>query len=158
MLGGKSRGFVKVDLPPNTVEWYYSVTTSSQKTDPSNTNLTSQLICLLGHDLGISSSVIPSINVPAGSDPCDVYVMTDSAEANKFVNKIPARSAIMSDSRQNYHSGVVQVKDFLSGSCFLTIRNPSGMEGIAITVEVAAIVKNMPRRPNLEKRNGYLSF
>ncbi len=156
MLGGKSRGFVKVDLPPNTVEWYYSVTTSSQKSDPSTTNLTSQLTCLLGPDRGIASNAVPSIDVPAGSEPCDVYLMTDSVEAKKFVNKIPARSAIMNDSRQNYLSGVVQVKDILSGSCFLSIMNPSGMDGIAITVEVSAIVKNTPRRSNPYRRNSYL--
>jgi hypothetical protein len=141
MFGGVSREYLQVDLPPNTVEWYYSVTTSPQKTAAPNTNLTGQLVKLLVPDLGIASGILSSIIVPTGSGACDVYLMADPNEVNKFITKQPFNGVIGKDSRQNYASGVVQIKDLLSGSCYLTLRNPSGMDGLNITIEVAAIVK-----------------
>ncbi|MEJ0082554.1 MAG: hypothetical protein WDM78_16725 [Puia sp.] len=91
-------------------------------------------------DPGINSNALSVIEVPGGSGICDVYVMTNPNEVNKYVNKQPAVSFLMNDSRQNYTSGMVQVKDFLYGSCFLVLRNPSASEGLNVTVEVTAIV------------------
>ncbi|HWY34998.1 MAG TPA: hypothetical protein VNX68_10150, partial [Nitrosopumilaceae archaeon] len=90
---------------------------------------------------GIASNLVSSIIAPSGSGACDVYVMTDANEVNKFIAKQLFSGVIGRDSRQNYISGVVQVRDFMIGSCFLTLRNPSGMDGINITIEVTAIVK-----------------
>jgi hypothetical protein len=66
--------------------------------------------------------------------------MTNPNEVTKYVNKRPAASFLMNDSRQNYISGIIQVKDFLYGSCFLVLRNPSASEGLNVTLEVTAIV------------------
>jgi len=143
MFGGKSREFLQVDIPPNTVEWYYSITTAPQKSGPSNTNLTGQLVKLLVPDIGIASTVVSSIIAPSGSGACDVFLMTNPNEVNKFLAKQPFNGVIGRDSRENYISGVVQIKDLLAGSCFLTLRNPSGMDGINVTIEVTAIVKEL---------------
>jgi hypothetical protein len=67
--------------------------------------------------------------------------MTNPNEVNKYVNKRPAASFLMNDSRQNYISGLIQVKDFLYGSCFLVLRNPSASQGLNVTAEVTAIVQ-----------------
>lgn len=140
MVGNSSRQVLSIELPANTVEWYYTITTTNTRKQSPNSDLTAQLDKLLIPDLGITSDALSVIAVPGGSGNSDVYVMTNPNEVNKYVNKKPAISFLMNDSRQNYSSGIVQVKDFLYGSCFLVMRNPSSSEGLNITVEVTAIV------------------
>ena len=140
IIGNSSRQVLQIELPANTVEWYYTVTTTTNRKQSLNSDLTEQLDKLLVPDLGITSNASSSIAVPHGSGICDVYVMTNPNEVNKYVNKKPAVSFLMNDSRQNYISGLIQVKDFLYGSCFLVLRNPSASQGLNVTVEVTAIV------------------
>jgi hypothetical protein len=140
IVGNSSRQVLPIELPANTIEWYYSVTTTTNRKQSLNSDLTAQLDKLLVPDLGITSKTISAIEVPGGTGICDVYVMTNPNEVNKYVNKRPAVSFLMNDSRQNYISGVIQVKDFLYGSCYLVLRNPSASQGLNITVEVTAIV------------------
>ena len=139
-VGNSSRQVLPIDLPPNTVEWYYTVSTTNNRKQSLNSDLTLQLDKLLIPDLGITSDALSVISVPGGTGICDVYVMTNPNEVNKYVNKQPAASFLMNDSRQNYISGIIQVKDFLYGSCFLVLRNPSASQGLNVTVEVTAIV------------------
>jgi hypothetical protein len=146
MFGGVSREALQVNLPSNTVEWYYTITTSPNKNQPSNGDLTGQLVKLLVPDIGIATTALSSILVPSGSGACDIYLMTNANEVNKYVNKQPAGSAIMNDSRINFISGIVQVKDFLNGQCFLVMRNPSASQGLNITIEVSAIVRSTKNR------------
>jgi hypothetical protein len=140
MIGSSSRQVLPIDLPANTVEWYYTITTTPNRKQSLNSDLTGQLDKLLISDLGISTTALSNVIVPGGSGLCDVYVMTNPNEVNKYVNKQPAASFLMNDSRQNYVSGIIQVKDFLYGSCFLVLRNPSASRGLHVTVEVTAIV------------------
>jgi len=140
IVGNSSRQVLPIELPANTVEWYYTITTTNNRKQSLNSDLTMQLDKLLIPELGISSDAVSSIAVPGGSGLCDVYLMTNPNEVNKYVNKRPAASFLMTDSRQNYISGVIHVKDFLYGSCFLVLRNPSASQGLNVTVEVTAIV------------------
>jgi hypothetical protein len=140
MIGNSSRQVLPIELPANTVEWYYTIMTTNNRKQSSDCDLTGQLDKLLIPEIGITSNTTSAITVPGGSGVCDVYVMTNPNEVNKYVNKQPAASFLMDDSRHNYISGVVQVKDFLYGSCFLVMRNPSSSQGLNITVEVTAIV------------------
>jgi hypothetical protein len=135
-----SRQVLPVELPANTVEWFYTVTTTPNRKESLNSDLTVQLDKLLVPDLGISTTASSAIAVPSGSGVCDVYVMTNPNEVIKYVNKRPAASILMNDSRQNYISGLIHVKDLLYGSCFLVLRNPSASRGLNVTVEVTAIV------------------
>ncbi|HET7002363.1 MAG TPA: hypothetical protein VFI33_13670 [Puia sp.] len=140
LVGNSSRQVLPIQLPANTVEWYYTITTTNNRKQSLNSDLTAQLDKLLEPELGITSDALSTISVPGGSGLCDVYVMTNPNEVVKYVNKQPAASFLMNDSRQKYVSGIIQVKDFLYGSCFLVLRNPSASQGLNITVEVTAIV------------------
>ena len=139
---GKSREALQIDLPPNTVEWYYSVTTSVEKNQNKENNLTAQLVKYLVPDTGITSTNISELVSPNGSGLCDVLMMVFPGEVNKFLAKQPFVGADIGDSRKNYVSGVVQVSDYVSGTCYLAIKNPSATQAITITIEVAAIVKD----------------
>jgi hypothetical protein len=133
-----SRQVLQINLPANTVEWYYTITTLSGRGQFSNSDLTGQLVKLVDPDRGIAHK--PSVHVPAGTGVCDVYLMTNPHEVNKYVNKHPAISFLMNDSREHYISGAVPVKDFLDGSCFLVFRNPSSSHGVNVNIEVTAVV------------------
>ena len=136
--GSNSRQVLQINLPANTVEWYYTVTTRSGRGQFSNSNLTGQLVKLVDPDRGIAYK--PTVYVPAGTGVCDVYLMTNPHEVKKYVNKRPAVSFLMNDSREHYISGSVPVKDFLDGSCFLVIRNPSSSRSVNVNIEITAIV------------------
>jgi hypothetical protein len=137
-----SRQVLQINLPANTVEWYYTITTGLHRGQFLNSNLTGQLVTLVDPKLGIAPKA--SVRVPDGTGVCDVFLMTNPYEVNKYVNKKPAASFLMNDSRQQYASGAVQVKDFLGGSCFLVIRNPSSHLGVNVNIEVSAIVLSSP--------------
>ena len=129
---------LKINLPANTVEWYYTVTTKSGRSQFSNNDLTGQLVKLVDPDCGLAHSA--SVRVPGGNGVCDVYLMTNPHEVKKYVNKRPAVSFLMNDSREHCVSGIVPVTDFLDGSCFLVIRNPNSSHGVNVNIEVTAIV------------------
>jgi hypothetical protein len=136
--GSNSRQVLQINLPANTVEWYYTVTTRSGRGQFSNSNLTGQLVNLVNPDHGIAPKT--SVYVPIGTSICDVYLMTNPHEVNKYVNKRPAVSFLMNDSREHYVSGAVLIKDFVDGSCFLVFRNPSSSRSVNVNIEVTAIV------------------
>jgi len=137
-----SRQVLQINLPANTIEWYYTVTTRSHRGQFLNSDLTGQLVKLVDPKNGMAPKA--SVLVADGTGLCDVYLMTNPNEVIKYVNKKPAASFLMNDSRQNYASGAVQVKDFLGGSCFLVIRNPSSHLGVNVNIEVSAIVLSSP--------------
>jgi hypothetical protein len=67
MLGGRSRIDLPVELPANTVEWYYAVTTCPEKAPAPTIGLADQLIKYLT-PTGIASSVLSAIMTPTGSN------------------------------------------------------------------------------------------
>jgi hypothetical protein len=134
----KSRQVLQINLPANTVEWYYTVTSRTGRGQFSNSDLTGQLVKLVDPDHGIKPGA--SVRVPGGTGVCDVYLMTNPREVKKYVNNRPAGGFLMTDSREHYVSGVVMVRDFLDGSCFLVVRNSSSSHGVNINIEVTAIV------------------
>ena len=133
-----NRQVLQINLPANTVEWYYTVTTRRGRGQFTNNDLTGQLVKVVDPERGITNKA--SVRVPAGSGVCDVYLMTNPREVKKYVNKRPAIGFLMNDSRENYVSGAVMVRDFLDGSCFLVVCNPGSTHGVSVNIEVTAIV------------------
>ena len=74
-VGGKSRIYLPIELPPNTVEWYYVFTTSENKTQGQSINLVTQLFKLVSVPglSSIASLTTDAILAPAGVAKCDVY-------------------------------------------------------------------------------------
>jgi hypothetical protein len=140
LLGGRSRIDLPVELPANTVEWYYAVTTSPEKMPAPSIGLAGQLIKLLTPS-GMISTVMSALVTPSGSGACDVYLIPDQDNLNRFINKRPQFASLMSGSRQNFNQGAVQVRDAVKGSLFLGLRNPSAVSAVQVTIEVCAIVK-----------------
>lgn len=145
-FGGKSRTYYKIDLPKNTVEWYYTFSTSEGQTSNSAAlNLVPQLTRLID-PTGITAIAASAIMTPSGSNVCDIYLMDrQNADVfNKRVNNLGGNFYYtISGSRENYRSGTVQIKDATYGTYYLGFRNPSPNKGITVAFEVAAIVEEI---------------
>jgi len=140
LIGGKSRTYLLVQLPPNTVEWYYAVTTTPERTPAPTIGLADQLIKYLT-PAGIASTVMSALLTPSGSGACDVYLFADQNNLNRFITKQGQISYIMGGTRENFNQGAVQIRDAIQGSFFLGLRNPSGLAAVQITIEVCAVVR-----------------
>ena len=142
-FGGKSRTWFNIPLPKNTVEWYYSFTTTKNENSSSTIGLLSQLTRLYD-PTGMTAIATNAILTPSGAGVCDIYLM-DRANSDKFTDKVDnwggTYSYKVNGSRENYKNGTVQIKDILSGNWCLGFKNPSATEGISITFEVVAIIE-----------------
>ncbi|HYE55360.1 MAG TPA: hypothetical protein VD996_10965, partial [Chitinophagaceae bacterium] len=143
-FGGKSRVYYQITLPPNTVEWYYVVTTHPAEQHPS-LNLLPQLTKLLD-PTGTTAILASAIMTPTGSNTCDVYLM-DRANADAFIQKADNNGGkyfhVVSANRENFRNGTVQINNIKQGTWYLGFKNPSESQGIGISFEVAAIVEEV---------------
>lgn len=146
MMGGKSRTGIKIDLPPNTVEWYYVFTTEPNKNSQQNIQLEKQLILLL-KTVGYSADFLRFIKVPVGQGLIDVF-LTDRKGYDTFFEKdafggwvYNAPSHSIEGSGKNMREGKVKIDDIKNGSHFLVVRNTSSTTGINIKLEVVAVVE-----------------
>jgi hypothetical protein len=140
LIGGKSRIPLLVELPPNTVEWYYAIVTTPEKAPPPAIGLADQLIKYLTPS-GIASTFVSSLITQSGSGTCDVYLFADQNNLNTFLSKRGQAHCLMSGTRENFSQGAVEIRDAVQGNYFLGLRNPSGLAAVQITIEVCAIVR-----------------
>lgn len=144
-LNGKTRVDIKIDLPANTVEWYYTFTTTPSMSTTS-LNLFSQLSKI--YDItGTSAAVINALSVPDGFAPIDVFLMNrqNQQDFNKkdffgaFQYSEPG--SYFEGTARNTRSGKIMIDDLKQGTFFLGFRNPSLNTGINVLIEVVAIVE-----------------
>jgi hypothetical protein len=142
-IGGKTRSTVTVDLPPNTVEWYYSFTTSENPPQRNVLNLASQLTSTFTGSKLIGEAV-KDLFAPTGSAVCDIYLLSED-NVGKFIDKedlgFGSYRYLPSGTRENIKNSVVKVNAPLSGRYYLGLRNPSGMVGLNIQIEIIAVVR-----------------
>lgn len=140
--GGKSRVTLPINLPDNTVEWYYEFSASRDEAEINSTMESFSLIkdlssfLLKNNVLGIG---IELLTQPPGSDICDIYLL-DYENSRTFEEKI-GHQYILEGSRENLASGVVKVVCCNEGNYYLGLKNPSDFHGIHAAVQVVAIVK-----------------
>ncbi|MCE7039711.1 tetratricopeptide repeat protein [Dyadobacter sp. CY312] len=153
-LGGKSRIVIPLKLPANTVSWSYSF--STVKTNDASTKLTGsgleiQIAKLIANGAlnvikaGVVTNVVSQLVKPTGSGVVDVY-LTDAKGLKQFEEKdllgmysedVP--TFYREGTAQNSRNGVFQIP-IVKDDLFLCLRNPSVTEGVAVSVDVVAIV------------------
>jgi tetratricopeptide (TPR) repeat protein len=142
-LGGKAKTWIPIDLPPNTVEWYYSFTTAKNENAVVPVNLAAQLTKLID-PTGLSAMAATSILTPTGAGVCDIYLV-DKYNLDAFIAKADAKGESFefdgAGSRQNYKNGTVHIKDLSASPQIICFRNPSTTEGVSITIDVVAVVE-----------------
>jgi len=137
---GKAKTCLNIQLPPNTVEWYYSFTTSTNDNPKVSLDLFPQLTKLC-NPTGATNIAANAILTPSGSAVCNIYLM-DKQHGNLFMTNdiINPDMYNANASRQNFKNGTVQIRDVLAGDWCLCFKNSNLTEGLTIIVEVVAIV------------------
>ena len=145
LLGGDSRIYLEVDLPENTIDWYYAFSTAASESETDNMaiGLAAQLT-KFADPTGLAASATTALLSPAGSGTCNVYV-TDKENADVFEAKsdkygVPFNYYI-AKSRENFRNGIVEIDEVVSGKVYLCFKNPSDFTGVAVTLDVVAVVK-----------------
>jgi len=154
-FGGNSRVYIKIDLPPNTVQWYYSFSTSAGESGTQNLNLGLQLSSLLVDSSGLASS---TIEIPEGSNSIDVY-LCDWENIQLFKNKTDNDGGtfyyMTEGTVQNTRHALVEIDDIRSGSWYLGLKNPSELNGVNVTIEVVAISETSYTHEKKQKAEMY---
>lgn len=139
--GGKSRIRVPVEIPPGTVEWYYTFSADRNEEQIKKTTAGLDLLGDLSLALDQTGSVgfaMTLLTSPPGGHVCDIY-LTTPANSILFERK-EAFYYISSGTRKNIKSGVVKITNPNIGTYYLGLKNPDNMHGVHISLEVAAVV------------------
>ncbi|UUC44387.1 hypothetical protein [Flavobacterium cerinum] len=143
VFGGKSRAIFNIVLPPNTVEWYYSVTVAKGRNSDVNIGLLGQLTKLYD-PTGITALATNLILTPSATGMCDIFLM-DTPNSTNFINKTDKWSRgyryYNNESREKFQNGTIQIKTIRAGNWYLGFKNPSATQGVSITFEAVAIVE-----------------
>jgi hypothetical protein len=149
---GKSRVYLKLDLPKNTIKWYYGFTTSKGKSGIKNLNLAIQLASLFADPSAVTSGIISKVKVPEGVAVADIFLF-DRENLDIFYRKGDLNGESLSyfieGTTKNTKSGIIEIDDINSGTVYLGIKNPKRLTGVNVSIEVVAIVKeNIPDDPD----------
>ncbi len=155
---GRSRVFVPVHLPPNTVAWCYKYAAFRDEKDAKNVlgaiRIAVQLTRLIDQNAGLIAAALEQLAQPPGGNVCDLYLMDTAAykgffETNFFGLYANTRPEYIKEgTRENFASGVVSVQsaNYQNGNYFIGIRNPDPLYGLHVVIEVAAIVQDPASR------------
>lgn len=139
--GGKSRITFPVNIPNNTIEWYYQFSATRNKKEIDKTkagfNLVGQLTKLIDKT-GILEIGIDALTQPPGGNICDVYQL-DYENSRLFESK-EAYKYFIDGTRKNIKSGIVKLNGGAGETYYIGIKNPDSMNGIHVAIEVVAIV------------------
>ena len=141
--GGKNRIVFPINLPKNTVEWYYVFSASRSEDDIKSTlstfNLAASLTQYIEQD-GSLQNAVSNLTAPPGAHISDIYVFNEE-NAKLFLDKKKYNYQITA-SRENYKSGIVRIKGKKNYPLFLGVNNPDNIYGIHVIINVVAIVKS----------------
>lgn len=134
---------VTVELPENTVEWHYALSTTSNENQQASINLTSQLARIIDRT-GLTSLAINSLFTPQGRHTCNVFLLADANSGRSFFNGQSNWRHYTKYGAMGIANGVISIREkgfFTQGTWYIGFKNPTITQGMNITVEVTAIVE-----------------
>jgi len=147
--GAKARTYIQIDLPPNTIEWYYSFSTSNNQESNERLNLMIQIGGILAansttigsvlNSSGITQSALSAIKIPPGSHAIDSYLL-DENNIKKFLSKDDTWQYYMQGSATNITEGIIKVNSLNKGTWFIGLKNLGYINAVDIIIEAVAIV------------------
>ena len=150
----KSRMVFPIQLPENTVEWYYQVSVSADVPEQTKEsfNLAGELTGLIEQSGGVQFNLELLTQPPTGAAYCEVYVM-DQENAICFEAKDDYKYSLIGSSG-HIRSGIIKVLGGGATPLFLGINNPDAENGMNVTLECVAIVLKEERGVrDVQKRN-----
>ena len=142
-IEGNSRSVIQVDLPSNTIKWYYSFTTSLSKRKTLYLNLAEQLIALY-EDNQNQSDKASHLDVPPGKCGIDIYLLNKN-NIQPFLDKADLKGGTytytLEGTVHNTKQAVVEVAYKNKSTVYLGLKNPGNFLGANIIIEVVAITE-----------------
>jgi tetratricopeptide (TPR) repeat protein len=142
-IAGKTRTYLKVELPENTISWYYVISTELNQGNQNSLELVSKLTNIIDKT-GISETLIQNMFSSTGSSVIDVYLL-DNTNIIPFIDKDDNWGSNFSyklnGTRENFGGGLVSIKASTQKDFYLGFRNTSSMDGKYVRIEAAAIVQ-----------------
>jgi hypothetical protein len=130
-IGGNKRIIIPIELPKNTVSWYFSVISIGKTSEAIN----------LGVQLSGTGFNFENVKLPEGSAYFDVFLM-DQKNKGLFEDKEEDFEYIEAGSRKNLKEGKFEINDHNSGTWYLGFRNPKKFRAVEVSVEIVALIKN----------------
>ena len=130
-IGGNKRIIIPIELPKNTVSWYFSVISIGKTSEAIN----------LGVQLSVTGFNFENVKLPEGSAYFDVFLM-DQKNKGLFEDKEEDFEYIEAGSRKNLKEGKFEINDHNSGTWYLGFRNPKKFRAVEVSVEIVALIKN----------------
>jgi tetratricopeptide (TPR) repeat protein len=155
-VGGKSRTTIKVDLPPNTVAWYYAFTTTKDETGSDLLNLAVQIGTLLLDESGTLAKIKSQIRIPGGTGVLEVYLL-DVKNSDLFLNH-DEYNYYREGSVDQIRDGIIDIDEFKTGTFYIGLKNPSEIDGIDVRIEVVAIVEEQIQNNSTISSNNNNSY
>jgi hypothetical protein len=146
--GGRTRSFIKVNLPQNTVHWFYQVTVVNIEQKNPVLDLSNQIAEKSKNPEFQAYNLAANVLLaPDGTAICDIF-LTDKDGKDKFMERASFNTDYVyksvnhnsSSSRLNFSHGTVKVKERYSSN-YIVFRNNSPLQGIRINIEIVALVK-----------------
>lgn len=137
MISGKNDVILLIELPENTVEWYYYVCATKENTT-SFIQLAAQMSVLMVKRF----ADVTKIKVNEGNSYCNVYLLSDEKQKDFYLNK-KEFNYLVKGSRENFTSGIIKGESMQKYN-WLVIRNPRKAHAVDVVVEVVAIVDKSP--------------
>lgn len=146
-IGGASRLSIPVNLPYNTVRWYYVIYAYRDGNEVARVqqqfNLFSQLTRLYDQS-GTTANLMSLLTAPNGGTYCNVYLLSSYADANKFTNILNTYSYYPNGSSKHVSSWKQEVawSNLISGTQYIGVENPTFGYGLNLGIQVVAVVAN----------------
>ncbi|MGI4734236.1 MAG: DUF1036 domain-containing protein [Janthinobacterium lividum] len=138
-----SRSLIPVQLPANTVSWFYEFTAYRDQAQMRAAQQKFQLLAQLtrlADDSGFLEKVANVLTAPPGGDICNVYLISDPAQSDLFQAK-QTFTYLRDGTRSNLTSAVVPVINPTGQQVYLGLHNPAQLYGINYALEVVAVVE-----------------
>ncbi len=148
-LNGVSKLVIPINLPENTVSWYYAFSALDDKSESQKTDLIFNLGSIIlkaytGNWVGVIPGILKTISPPPGTQTCDVYHFPNYAEAEKFERTAIFKeySYVVPSTQKGLSSGYGEITQspYLKGTQYLGLANPTLAKGVLVSIEVVALV------------------
>lgn len=141
---GRSQTAFYVQLPPNTVAWYYEFAATKDQEDVASiqNKFTATAQIAKAIDItGITSGIINLLTPPPGAEICNIFVL-DGSYYNLFLENGDYRY-YAPISRINSRSGVIEVNNLTIPQPIIGIQAVNNWSSVYVSVQVTAIVRQL---------------
>lgn len=146
-IGGKTRVYFPIEIPQNTLRWFYVVTTTKGEKEGEALNVLGQLAAttLTGGASTIARGMTTTVTIPSGSGGVVDSYLLDRQNLDVFTSKGDNWGQSLyyniEGTRENFRSGLIMINNPSFQYVYIGIKNPSSSLGVNVKIEAIAITR-----------------